>query len=137
MIDSSAAYGLYNPAFTEDIGLTQINRMYPSNADMTSFGITGTDFSNIDIQHKLLEDTADFKSKNKTKNIVTGTIIGAVVLGLGVLGYKFGKPLLKNIGKLFEKGGPTRAWNKIKKLPAQLWDLIKKVPQSISKLFKK
>ena len=136
MIDSSAAYGLYNPAFTEDIGMSSINRMYPAGGNTEDFRIAGTDFSNIDIQHRLMTDTAEFKNKQKNKNILSGILIGACVLGLGALGYKFGKPLFKNIGKLFKKGGPTRAWNKLTKLPAQALKFIKNIPSKISKLFK-
>ena len=116
--------------------MTSIKRMYPVNSDMEDFKIAGTDFSNIDIQHKLMTDTAEFKNKQKNKNILSGILIGACVLGLGALGYKFGKPLFKNIGKLFKKGGPTKAWNRLKKLPAQAWQYIKSIPAKISKLFK-
>ena len=136
MIDPSVAYGLYNPAFAEDIGTSQIKRMFPADGDMTSFGIAGTDFSNIDIQRQLLTDTVDFKQKQKTKNIITGAIIAAATLGLGVLGYKFGKPAIKNIGKLFKKGGLTKAWNKIKDLPTKAWNYVKNAPAKIKNLFK-
>ena len=137
MIDSSAAYGLYNPAFTEDIGKSAIGRMFPTTGDMDEFRVAGTDFSNVDIQHKLLSDTVDFKKKQKRNNLITGAIIGIGVLALGALVYKFGKPLLTKIGKLFKKGGPTKAWNKIKKAPIAVWNFIKSIPTKIGKLFKK
>jgi hypothetical protein len=83
-----------------------------------------------------MADSVDFKKKQKTKNILSGILMGASVLALGVLAYKFGKPVINNIGKLFKKGGPTRAWNKLTKLPAQALKFIKNIPSKISKLFK-
>lgn len=136
MIDPSAAYGLYNPAFAEDIGTQQIKRMFPVDGDMTSFGITGTDFSNVDIKHQLTTDTAEFKQKQKTKNIISGVIIAAATLGLGVLGYKYGNQLINKAGNLFKKGGLTNAWNKIKSLPTVVWNFIKNIPTKVKAMFK-
>ena len=56
MIDSSAKYGLYNPAFTEDIGYNMLGKISGNRIkDLDDYRLSGTTYSmdNIDIKNSL------------------------------------------------------------------------------------
>ncbi len=87
-MDNSALYGLRNPAFTDDIGMTMINRQFPSNID----SITGCSF-NADLENLKInpgqpgEDTYNNKPNKKKsgwKNFLLGS---AIATGLAAVGY--------------------------------------------------
>ena len=99
MIDSSAKYGLYNPAFTEDIGVSMLGKMVGNSIeDIDDYKISGTSFSmkDIDIKKNLSNDK--FESTTTKKKAIKGTLIGLGVLIAGLAGWKFGLfSKLKNI----------------------------------------
>ena len=92
MIDNSAKYGLYNPAFTEDIGYLQLAKM-GVNDDFEDYAISGVTGSmdGINIKGALPEDKVELsnKSKNNKKKILTGIITALGVVAAGIACWKF------------------------------------------------
>lgn len=102
MIDSSAKYGLYNPAFTEDLGRNMLGKMSGNKIeDLDDYRLSGTAFSmdNIDIKKSLSNDKFE-SSSSKKDNIKKGILVGVAALAVLLVGKKFGgsiKNLLKKI----------------------------------------
>lgn len=108
MIEKSSDYGLYNPAFCEDIGqakLSQIGANFSAQdfEDYRISGVTGS-MEGVKMQGNLKEDTfGKPSSKSKRKNIVKGILIGIGILTTGLLGWKF-KGKLKDLGVKISNG---------------------------------
>ena len=116
----SVKYNLSNPAFTEDIGEANMNRMPPMSpatfdgSGMYFPGITGS-MSNVTMRGILNHDKVEFESqKDKDKRAWKNAfkIIGLAVGG--VLCWKFGKKLEKKV------------WNGIKTLAGKIKAKFKK-----------
>jgi len=108
MIDSSANYGLYNPAFSEDIGYAMLSRqgVNMSAEDLDEYRLSGVagSMDGISMQGNLKEDTfGNPNSKSKKKKIITGILAGIALIGAGVLGWKF-KGKLKDVGTKIADG---------------------------------
>lgn len=102
MFDSSS-YNLSNPAFTDDIGMSNMNRMLPmapaTFAGGTYFqGITGTR-----INGKLSNDIYQPTRKQRDKSIFKKILLGAGVIAASVLCFKGGKKAVKWIKNLCTK----------------------------------
>lgn len=91
MIDSSSIYGLYNPAFTQDIGYTKLNNIAGNSIDdMDDYKISGVSGSmdNVDIKKALSNDK--FESSTTKDKLIKGALIGAGLLAGGLVAHKFG-----------------------------------------------
>jgi hypothetical protein len=112
MLFDSVKYNLTNPVFTEDIGESYMNRMFPMTSGISGGGM---DFDDLSMQPQLKSDKVEITSK-KQKNKKTWKtifIIAGVAL-LGVLGFKYGK-----------KFGST-IWNSLKSLGSTIKAKFKK-----------
>lgn len=95
MVDTSAQYGLTNPAFTEDIGLSNLDKMLPMAP--ASFGgmgyipgITGT-MSGTKIKGQLTNDIYQPTRKERDKSLFKKLFATAGIIIAGVLCYKGAK----------------------------------------------
>lgn len=110
----SVKYNLSNPAFTDDIGEANMNRMLPMSpatfdgSGMYYPGITGT-MNNVTMQGTLKQDKVEFESqKDKDKRVWKNVFkLAALVMG-GVVCWKFGKKL------------GTKIWNGLKTLAGKI-----------------
>ena len=100
MIDSSAKYGLYNPAFTEDIGNVMLGKMIQGDEidldDYRISGVAGT-MDGVNIQGNLPSDKVELSTKGKAKKAAKYLLIGAGIIGAGFLAFKGYKVGFKNI----------------------------------------
>ncbi len=91
MIDSSSIYGLYNPAFTQDIGQTKLNNIAGNSIeDMDDYKISGVSGSMNDIDIKKALSNDKFESSSTKEKVIKGALIGAGVLVGGLVAHKFG-----------------------------------------------
>lgn len=107
MVDTSAQYGLTNPAFTEDIGLSNLDKMLPMAP--ASFGgmgyipgITGT-MSGTKIKGQLTNDIYQPTRKEQDKSLFKKLFATAGIIIAGVLCYKGAKKIIPAIKNLFQK----------------------------------
>lgn len=116
MIDGSAYYGLYNPAFSEDIGRSMLNQQLGTpgmNLDDYRLG-TGLYGYGNPYANGMTQDTVQISGKEPKKKMPVWKkiLIGAgVILGGGLL-LKFG---VKNIKGLRTK--MSGFWSKFKRKP--------------------
>jgi Flp pilus assembly pilin Flp len=111
MIDSSAAYGLYNPAFTEDIGQAKLRRIAGNSIDdMDDYKISGSSNSISDINFQKALSNDKFESSTTKEKVIKGTLIGAGALIAGLAAWKFGL-----LGKLKSLGGKIPGVSKVGK----------------------
>lgn len=106
-MENSASYNLTNPAFTEDIGLSNLNRMLPMapasfGAGMYVPGITGT-MSGTRINGHLTNDIYQPTRKQRDIANFKKIFIAAGAVIAGVLCFKGGKKIFKGITNLFDK----------------------------------
>ncbi|MBQ8460383.1 hypothetical protein IJ541_09830 [bacterium] len=108
MIDSSAKYGLYNPAFTEDIGNVMLGRMVGNDIDLDDYRISGVTGSmdGVNIQGNLPSDKVELSTKQKAKKVAKYALIAAGVIAAGLLAFKGFKGGIKkfpeNMKNLFD-----------------------------------
>lgn len=98
-MNSSAAYGLSNPAFTDDIGMTMINRQFPTQLDPVTGTIDGGNPGNIKINPGQPDkDTYSKSSEKKTPVWKKVLITTGILTGLSAIGYALFKkvPAVKN-----------------------------------------
>ncbi len=107
-MDNSILYGLRNPAMTEDIGMSMIERQYPTN--ITPLGYTPANVTNKSAYFEQpYADTFQTK-REKEYSIIKKVLVGLGVVALGILGLRKGTKGIKNaynyVKNLF-KGGKT------------------------------
>ena len=110
----SVKYNLSNPAFTDDIGAANMDKMLPMSpatfdgSGMYFPGITGT-MDGVTMRGKLQKDTVELESqKEKDKRAWKNVFkVAAVAVG-GVLCWKFGKKL------------GSKIWNGLKTLASKI-----------------
>lgn len=108
MVDTSVQYNLTNPAFTDDIGLSNLHTMLPmapaTFGGSGGFipGVTGS-MSGTRIQGQLSNDIYQPTRKERDKAIFKKLLIAAGAITAGVLCFKGGKKLAKCIQNLFQK----------------------------------
>ena len=114
-MDNSILYGLRNPAMTDDIGMTMIERQFPTN--ITPLGYTPGNVTNTSAYfNQPYADTFDPNGgtaqtkRQKEYSTIKKVLVGLGVAALAFIGYKKG---VKGIKKGWEalknlfKGGKT------------------------------
>lgn len=102
MIDSSAKYGLYNPAFTQDIGQAMLGNISGNKIeDLDDYRLSGAQYSmdGIDIKKSLSADKFE-STTNKKDKIKKGIIFGVAALAALILGKKFGGKIIELLKKI-------------------------------------
>ena len=126
MIENSARYGLYNPAFTEDIGQNMLKNISGNKIkDLDDYRISGTTSSMDDVNFNNGLTGDKFESSTKKDKVKKGILIGLAALAVLLVGKKFGgkiKTLLKKIPGVSKVGTKIKAaFNSLKskiKLPS-------------------
>lgn len=135
MIDSSAIYGLYNPAFTDDIGTSMVTRISGNSIrDLDDYKLGGITHSidNLDIKRTLPQDKVELSTSSKKKKILVGTAIGVAAIIAGLAAWKFGGlTKLKTLGSKIIPSGAG-----IKSFFSKMWNGVKAIPSKIKGLFK-
>lgn len=90
-MDNSILYGLRNPAMTDDIGMTMIERQFPTT--ISPINPMPSDGGMIN-PGQPLADTYQSK-RQKEYSIIKKVLVGLVVLALGIFGLKKGSKLVK------------------------------------------
>lgn len=119
-MDNSILYGLRNPAMTDDIGMSMIERQYPTTIDNMSYGFADGTAPKIN-NGQPSKDTYQTK-REKEYSAIKKILIGLGVVALGALGLKFG---YKYIKKGYENIAP------------QVKDIFSKVKKNFTDLFNK
>lgn len=109
-MDNSIVYGFRNPAMTEDIGMSMIERQYPTV--ITPLGYTPGNVTNKSAYfNQPYADTFQTK-REKEYSTIKKVLVGLGLAALGIFTYKKGtkgiKNIYNNIKNLF-KGGKTAA----------------------------
>jgi len=105
-MENSIIYGLRNPVITEDIGMSMIERQYPTN--ITPLGYTPNNLTNKSgYFEQSYADTFQTK-REKEYSAIKKVLIGLGLTALGIFAYKKGvkgiKELYNNAKDLFTKG---------------------------------
>ena len=109
-MDNSIIYGLRNPAMTEDIGMSMIERQYPTN--ITPLGYTPANITNKSAYFEQpYADTFQTKQQ-KEHSAFKKILVGLGLVALGIFGYKKGSKYIKkaynyvapHIKNVFTKG---------------------------------
>lgn len=90
-MDNSVLYGLRNPAMTDDIGMTMIERQFPTT--ISSMNYIPADGTRIN-PGQPWSDTYQSK-RQKEYSVIKKVLIGLGVLALGIFGYKKGSKYVK------------------------------------------
>lgn len=101
-------YNLSNPAFTEDIGMAQVARMYPTNIDPLT-GLSNNFLPGVYLYSGQPMNDSYITPKQKSEgNIIKTAIAGIILAGLGFIGVKKGaawtRHILSNITSPFRNG---------------------------------
>ena len=89
-------YNLTNPLYGEDIGMSAVNTMYPTNIDPLT-GMPQTYLPGITINSgQPMSDSYVTQKQRNEKAFIKTAIAGLVLVGLGFLGIKKGSTLTKN-----------------------------------------
>lgn len=108
-MDNSILYGLRNPAMTEDIGMSMIERQYPTN--ITPLGYTPANATNRSVYFE--QPYADtFQTKREREHsTIKKVLVGLGVVALGILGIRKGTKGIKSaynyVKNLFKGGKPA------------------------------
>ncbi len=101
-MDESIKYNLRNPAFTDDIGYSMINRMYPTSINPMS-GTIDNQLGDVKLNNGQPEQDSYQKTKRDSdKEIFKKLLIGGAAVVLAIFGFKKGKSLLSKIKGLFK-----------------------------------
>ncbi|MBO6256510.1 hypothetical protein J6N69_00540 [bacterium] len=114
-MDNSILYGLRNPAMTDDIGMSMIERQFPTN--ITPLGYTPSDVTNKSAYfNQPYNDTFEqngskaLSKRDREKSLIKKILVGLGVAALaffglrkGVKGIKSGFEYVKNIFKSGKK----------------------------------
>ncbi len=121
-MDNSILYGLRNPAMTDDIGMSMIERQFPTTISSTNYiPADGTvpKFNN----GQLNADTYQSK-KEKEYGIIKKVLIGLGVAALGIFGFKKGAKYVKQ-GLSYIKNNAGSWWNTCKNSVINIFSKIK------------
>ena len=108
-------YNFGNPAFTEDIGMAQIARMYPTNIDPLT-GLSPNFLPGVNLYPGQPMTDSYMTPKQKFEgNIIKTVVAGIILAGVGFLGVKKGavwtRQILSKITSPF-----TNGWQRLKNL---------------------
>ena len=130
-MDESIKYNLRNPAFTDDIGYSMINRMYPGTVNPIT-GTADSQIGNVNLnsgqpQQDTYEKTQKSKDNDKIKKLLVG--VGGVVLA--ILGFKKGKLIVNFVKGLFKNGiklpSAKNILNNVKNFGTNIIDKVKNI----------
>lgn len=151
-MDNSIIYGFRNPAMTEDIGMSMIERQFPTN--ITPLGYTPNNVTNKSAYYNQpYADTFQTKQQ-KEHSAFKKILVGLGLVALGFFAYKKGTKGIKefydtHIKTLFKKGTKSEPlktatsgiFDKCKKgyecVKNYVIDLYNKTKNGISNLFNK
>ena len=103
-MDESIKYNLRNPAFTDDIGYSMINRMYPSSVNPMS-GTIDNQLGDVKLNNGQPEQDSFQKTKRDSdKEIFKKLLLGGAAVILAIFGFKKGKSLISKLKGLFSGG---------------------------------
>ncbi len=108
MIDNSVMYGLRNPFFSDDIGMTMVNQMFPMPPGIglnTLPGSVPMPASGM-LSNQLGADTLQLSNTGKPKKdkgIWSKIALGAAAVVGVVAGYKYGGKILDFVKKFIPK----------------------------------
>lgn len=125
-MDNSILYGLRNPAMTDDIGMSMIERQFPTNITPSSYGFADGTAPQIN-NGQPKTDTYQTKREKEYSTIKKVlAVLGVIALGvLGItIGSKYAKKAYKNIAPQIE--------NTYKKCQKGISDLFNKIKPKVS-----
>lgn len=117
-MDNSIIYGFRNPAMTEDIGMSMIERQFPTN--ITPLGYTPNNVTNKSgYFEQPYADTYEqngvipISKRDKEYSVIKKVLAGLAVIALGIFAYKKGVSGMKEFYKthiktLFTKGAESK-----------------------------
>lgn len=128
-MENSILYGFRNPAMAEDIGMTMVERQYPTT--ITPLGYTPGNVTNRSSYYDhIYNDTFELNGgipeskRNKEYSAFKKILVGLGLVALGVLGYKKGWKGIKagyewtknHLSDLYtkSKAGIINLYNKVK-----------------------
>ena len=117
-MENSIIYGFRNPAMSEDIGMSMIERQFPTN--ITPLGYTPNNVTNKSAYYE--QPYADTYEQNgvipqnkggKGTSVIKKVLAGLCVIALGLFAYKKGAKGIKefydtHVGTLFTKGAGSK-----------------------------
>ncbi|MBP3820953.1 hypothetical protein J6G99_04840 [bacterium] len=94
-MDGSIQYNLRNPAITDDIGMSMIERQFPSTINAIT-GVPNFDIKDVKINNGQPQ-TDNYKGKSKKdkkeSHWIRNSLIGSGAIGLAALGFFKGKSI--------------------------------------------
>lgn len=116
-MDNNIIYGFRNPSMSEDIGMSMIERQYPTN--ITPLGYTPNNVTNKSAYFEqpdsdtFVQNGGIVQSKrDKEYSVIKKVLVGLGVIALGFFAYKKGIKGIKNAYKyvknLFTKGATSK-----------------------------
>ena len=108
-MDNSILYGLKNPAMTDDIGMTMIERQYPTN--ITPLGYTTANVTNKSAYYEQPHADTFQTRREKEYSTIKKVLVGLAITALGIFGIRKGSKGIKNaydyVKNLFKGGKPA------------------------------
>ena len=121
-MDNSVIYGLRNPAMTDDIGMTMIERQFPTTIDSMSYGFADGTAPKIN-NGQPNADTYQSK-RQKEYNTIKQVLIGLGVVALGIFGFKKGAKYIRQ-GYNYVKNNSGTLFNNCKDFITNIFSKIK------------
>lgn len=130
-MDESIRYNLRNPAFSDDIGYSMINRMYPGMVNPIT-GAPDLQIGNVNINvGQPQEDTYENSQKSKDNDKIKKLLVGVGGLALAIFGFKKGKLIVNFVKGLFKNGiklpSGKKILNNIKAFGTNIIDKVKNI----------
>ena len=116
-MDNSIIYGFRNPSMSEDIGMSMIERQYPTN--ITPLGYTPNNVTNKSAYYNqpygdtfMQNGEIPQSKRDKENSVIKKVLAGLCVIALGFFAYKKGIKSIKNayqyVKDFFTKGGTSK-----------------------------
>ena len=104
MIDNGIMYGLRNPAFTDDIGTSMMQQMYPVPPGNPMLGTHPMMLPQGQLRGQLNNDTFDSSQKDaKDKSLLKKIALGFAAVVGGIAAFKYGGKLINYVKKFIPK----------------------------------
>ena len=121
-MDNSISYGLRNPAMTDDIGMTMIERQFPTTISPYSYGFTDGTTPQIN-NGQPQTDTYQTK-RQKEYGTIKKILIGLGIAAAAVFGFKKGAKYIKQ-GYNYVKNNSGSWLSKCKNSISNIYSKIK------------
>ncbi len=121
-MDNSILYGLRNPAMTDDIGMSMIERQYPTTITTSSYGFADGTAPKIN-NGQPQTDTYQTK-RQKEYSTIKKVLLGLGAAALGLFAFKKGSKLIKK-GYNYIKTNASPAFDKCKNFISNIFSKIK------------